>query len=251
MTRFLGGWSISAHIPQANQRTASFRARACAPPFPAARISGFDDSNQDRKEAVARGVAKNLLFLLALAILFIAPSARAQQSVFTLDPAQTKIEFTVDSTLHTVHGAFQLKSGAVRFDPATGLASGSIVVDAASGNSDNSSRDKKMHNYVLEVAQFPDVTFTPSRVQGAIAPSGPSQISVSGKCRLHGQDHDLTLPFTVEHVSGNQLRADTQFDVPFLDWGLRDPGNFFLRVARLVHIHISAFGTLGSAPSAK
>ncbi|HKS80412.1 MAG TPA: YceI family protein [Candidatus Acidoferrales bacterium] len=182
--------------------------------------------------------------------IFVAP-ARAQQSVYTLDPAQTKIEFTVDSTLHTVHGTFQLKSGSVQFDPASGAASGAIVVDAASGNSDNSSRDKKMHEYVLEVLQFPEVTFTPGHVKGAIAPSGSSQISVSGKFRLHGVDHDITMPFNVQHLSGNQLRADTQFDVPFLDWGLRDPSNFLLHVARLVHVQITATGTLAPASEAR
>ena len=33
--------------------------------------------------------------------------------VLTLDPSQSKIHWSVDSTLHTVHGTFALKSGTV------------------------------------------------------------------------------------------------------------------------------------------
>jgi len=193
--------------------------------------------------------ARPALFAAALTVIFAAVPTRAQESVFTLDPAQTKIEFTLDTTLHTVHGAFQLKSGTVRFDAAAGTASGSIVVDSASGNSDNSSRDKKMHNYVLESPQFPDITFTPEHVQGTVAAQGTSQVNVSGKLKLHGQDHEMTLTFTVQHGAGNQLTADTHFDIPFLDWGLKDPGNFVLHVNKLVNLHISASGTL--APASK
>src|SRR5690242_15210846 len=76
--------------------------------------------------------------------------ARAQQNTFTLDPAQTKVNFSVDSTLHTVHGDFRLQRGSIQFDNATGQAGGAIVVDAASGQSGNDGRDKKMHKDVLE-----------------------------------------------------------------------------------------------------
>lgn len=192
-------------------------------------------------------ISRYRAIVIFVALALGATVARAQESVFALNPAQTKIEFTLDTTLHTVHGSFQLKSGTVHFDPTTGTASGSIVVDAASGNSDNGSRDKKMHNFVLETAQFPDITFTPNHLQGTIAAQGSSQINVVGKFRLHGQDHDMTLTFTIQHGAGNQLLAETQFDVPFLDWGLKDPGNFLLHVAKLVNIHITASGQITPA----
>jgi polyisoprenoid-binding protein YceI len=179
-------------------------------------------------------------FLLAFAIL--AAPVHAQECVYTLDPAQTKIEFSLDATLHTVHGTFRLKSGTVRFDPATGKASGAIVVDATSGNSENASRDKKMHADVLESAKFSEIVFAPATVQGAVAAQGTSQVSVAGKLRLRGQDHDVTLVFSVQHGAGNQLQAETHFDVPFIAWGLKDPSNFFLHVGKRVSLHIVAQG---------
>ena len=70
--------------------------------------------------------------------------------------------------MHTVHGTFKLKSGQIRWDTATGHASGAIVIDATSGNTDNTSRDKNMHTQVLESAKFPEIVFTPTQIKGAI-----------------------------------------------------------------------------------
>ena len=88
--------------------------------------------------------------LACSAALACAPAACAQAYVVNLDPAQTQVTFVLDTTLHTVHGTFQLKSGQIHFDTATGKASGTIVVDARSADTDNKSRDKKMHQEILE-----------------------------------------------------------------------------------------------------
>ena len=98
-------------------------------------------------------------FLLALsaavAALILAPTSRAQESVVQLDPAQTKIEFSLSGNMHTVHGKFALKSSSIRFDPSSGKISGAIVVDATSGDTGNGGRDKKMHREILESSKFP------------------------------------------------------------------------------------------------
>ena len=100
--------------------------------------------------------------------------------------------------MHTVHGKFALKSSTIRFDPSSGKISGAIVVDATSGDSGNSGRDKKMHREILESAKFPEIVFTPMQMTGAVAAEGTSKVEVSGQFRLHGQDHDVTLPIDVK-----------------------------------------------------
>ena len=50
------------------------------------------------------------------------------ETVLTLDPAQSRVHWTVDSTLHTVHGTFGLTRGMVQLDPETGKASGEVIV---------------------------------------------------------------------------------------------------------------------------
>src|ERR1700682_6157844 len=86
----------------------------------------------------------HLALFAVLAAFLLAPTGRAQEIAVQLDPIQTKIEFTLGSTLHTVEGTFKLKSGTIRLDPSTGKMGGSIVVDATRGGSGNGGRDHKM-----------------------------------------------------------------------------------------------------------
>src|SRR5262249_33832218 len=96
-------------------------------------------------------------------------AAAAEELVLTVDPAESRVHWTLDTTLHTVHGTFRRKSGELRFDPATGKAAGEIIADATSGASGNDSRDKKMHQEVLESPKFAEVIFRPERVEGQVA----------------------------------------------------------------------------------
>src|SRR6266581_5939 len=95
-----------------------------------------------------------------------APRVPASDVVFALDVAQSIVTWSLGTTFHTVHGSFALKKGTLRLDPATGKASGEIIVDAASGKSGNDSRDKKMHKEVLESGRYAEVVFRPDRVEG-------------------------------------------------------------------------------------
>ena len=89
------------------------------------------------------------------------PQTNANEVVLTLDTAQSKVHWTLGTTLHTVHGTFALKRGTVRFDPESGKASGEIVADATSGESGNTSRDKRMHKEILESVRYAEVIFHP------------------------------------------------------------------------------------------
>jgi polyisoprenoid-binding protein YceI len=186
-----------------------------------------------------RGLYAALVFAI---LIFSGSIACAQETAVNLDPAQTTIEFTLDTTLHTVHGTFKLKSGHISFDPATGKASGEIVVDATSGDSDNKSRDKKMHQEILESQKYPDIVFTPQHVKGAINPQGISQVELSGIFRIHGQDHDITMTFTVQPPTGDKVQASTHFSVPYVQWGIKSASTFLLHASDTVEIEVHASG---------
>jgi polyisoprenoid-binding protein YceI len=110
--------------------------------------------------------------------------AFAQQSALGLDPARTAVHFTLKTSLHNVHGTFQLKSGKVSFDPQTKKVSGLLVVDATSGESGNSGRDSKMHKEILESQKYPEITFAPLEVEGDVRQQGDSQAQVKGTFRI-------------------------------------------------------------------
>lgn len=170
----------------------------------------------------------------------------AQESTLELDPAKTQIEFTVPSTLHTVHGTFQVKSGTVHFNPATGAASGMILVDATSGDSGSSARDKRMHKEILESAKYPDITFVPTKVTGQLSPTGTSNMQVEGTFTLHGSDHPISVSIPVQ-ISGNQVTANYHFVIPYVSWGLKNPSQFVLRVSDKVDVDVTASGHLTQA----
>ena len=174
-----------------------------------------------------------------LVFMFGVCASAAADTIVTFDPPQTQIRWTLSAMLHTVHGTFQLKSGRIRFDPVTGKASGQLVVSAASGESGNESRDKHMHQSILESARFADIVFTPDQVIGKMEPEGKSTIQVHGNFHLHGAGHEFTLPVEVEMRNG-QAAAVAHFSIPYLRWGLKNPSTFVLRVGDSVDVEIQA-----------
>ena len=175
-----------------------------------------------------------------------APHPPANEIVLGIDPVQSKVHWTLESTVHTGHGSFAFKKGNLQLNTSTGKTSGEIVVDAASGNSGNDSRDKKMHKEVLESARYAEVIFRPDRVDGKIAPQGTFTVQVHGLFVLHGREHGLTVPVQAE-LSGDHWTGSAKFNVPFIDWGLKNPGNFFLRVNHAVEIELELNGSLQNA----
>jgi polyisoprenoid-binding protein YceI len=186
------------------------------------------------------GVLRRMALLILSALFFIG-CARAQQRTFELDPAQTRVEFTVDSTLHTVHGNFQLKRGRIQFDSATGQAGGELVVDSASGQSGSGGRDKRMHKEILESPRYTDIVFTPQHVKGAAAADGKSQVDVDGLLTMHGQSRPITLTIQLQ-LQGGAGSADTTFAVAYQKWGMKNPSSFILHVNDKVELHVHAVG---------
>src|SRR5690348_13402203 len=95
----------------------------------------------------------------ALGLILLASPLFSQPLLMKLDPASTQINFTLGDILHTVHGTFHLKDANLKLDPETGLAGGSLVVDAASGDSGSDARDSRMRSNILETGRFPEITF--------------------------------------------------------------------------------------------
>lgn len=172
--------------------------------------------------------------------------ATLQEVVLTLDPAQSKVHWTVDSTLHTVHGTFRMKSGSVHFDQQTGIAVGEIVVLATSGESGNSSRDEKLHKEVLESRKYPDAVFRPTQIEGTVSTTGGSDLKIRGTFILHGGSHDITVPVHAE-LLGENWKGTARFDVPYIQWGLKNPSNFLLKVQPIVNVQLEMAGSLKSS----
>jgi polyisoprenoid-binding protein YceI len=186
----------------------------------------------------------------AVALMLAAPvAAGAETRTLVFDPAATEVSFELPATGHDVHGAIALRRAEIRFDDRGGVASGEIVLDAASARSGNDSRDKTMREDVFEAVRFPEIRFVPERVEGALAGSGASEIRLIGKVFLHGAAHPLVMTAHVV-ADGARLSAESDFPIDFVDWGLKDPSFLFLRVEPVVKVKVVAKGELTPAAAA-
>ncbi len=173
-------------------------------------------------------------------LLFCLAGLAFGEGSFQLDPSKTEINFTLHDPIHTVHGTFKLKRGDFHFDPATGKAGGEIVIDLASGASDNGMRDKRMQKDVLESQKFPEATFVPDSVQGQLESEGESTLDVHGVFKIHGGDHPMTLQLLVDALGGGRYSAQSHFAIPYVEWGMKDPSTFMLRVDKKVEMEVKA-----------
>ena len=173
----------------------------------------------------------------------LAVSAVAQDTAFQLDPALTTVKFTLGDVLHTVHGTFHLKQGALQFEPASGKISGEILVDAKSGESGSGMRDRKMHKEILESERYPEIAFRPNKIDGTVVSQGKSSVKVHGMFSIHGVDHEITVPAEVE-MSADHWTATVHFTVPYTKWGMKNPSTLFLRVNDSVEIDLLAAGSV-------
>jgi polyisoprenoid-binding protein YceI len=181
--------------------------------------------------------------LLAASTLAPAASLNHPATVLDMDATRTKVGFTLADVLHTVHGNFKLKSGSIQFDPETGAAGGSLVVDAASGASGSEGRDRRMRKNILETDKYPEIVFTPDHFEGRLAPAGDSVIALHGMFTIHGGSHELVLQTTV-HREGDRLTAAARFVVPYVAWGMKNPSTLFLRVSDKVDIDLEVAGRI-------
>jgi polyisoprenoid-binding protein YceI len=171
-----------------------------------------------------------------------AATATAGEVALSLDAAQSKVNYTLDTTLHMVHGTFALKRGTIRIEP-DGKASGEIVADATSGQSGDSGRDKKMHKDVLESAKYTEVVFRPDRVDGKFPASGAVSVQMHGKFGLHGSEHEVTVPVSGE-ISGDHWHGTATLKIPYVEWGLKSPSSFILKADPVVEVELELAGMI-------
>ncbi|WP_263366305.1 YceI family protein [Edaphobacter bradus] len=191
-------------------------------------------STAGRNFGLLLGIVGSLLTFVAIAI------AQAPHEIdITLDPVATTVHWTLGDVLHTVHGSFKLKKGAIHYDPLTGNATGLIEIDAASGESGSSARDQRMHKDVLESLRYQTITFRPTHVEGKFDQAAQGVFTVDGVFSLHGADHPMKMMVSA-HPQSAGVELDTHFEVPYVQWGLKDPSTFVLRVNKAVSIDVES-----------
>jgi len=186
------------------------------------------------------------IFIAAVASL--APVAACpEELILTLVPEKMQATFRVRAMLHDIDGVLALGLGQIRFDPATGAASGHITIDLRESTTGSRLRDWEMHKRVFETERYPLAVFRADHVLGTLAPSGTSDLVLAGIVTMHGAEHAMVAPVRAT-VSGDTFTAEARFEIPYVAWGLRDPSLLFLRVAHVATVFVKVGGSLHADP---
>jgi polyisoprenoid-binding protein YceI len=140
----------------------------------------------------------------------------ASAGSWTLQPSQTSVEFhTKAMWLLNVKGKFQAIEGSATVS-ADGSIGGSLVLDAASVDTNNKKRDAHLRTAdFFETDAYPTITFTVT----AARPQGPGKVELVGNLTIHGTTRPLTIPADVK-VTGDSVVVSGKSDIDRSDWGL-------------------------------
>ena len=205
-----------------------------------------------------RSIAHPAAVLVALSILIAArdpraPSLHAETGappsiVYRIDPARSRVSFTLPATLHTVEGNTSSVTGEFT-RPADAAPSGfpvagRIAIDAKTLDTGNRTRDKRMRAESLAVDTWPEIVFLPRKAGGAgisFVPGSESKMTLEGDLTIRGITKPASIALTVK-AAARGIAADGTTTVAFPDFGVPDPSNFFLHVRTTVTIlfHIEA-----------
>jgi polyisoprenoid-binding protein YceI len=140
-----------------------------------------------------------------------------------LDPARSSVALRSKSMwgLVPVKGTFSQVTGAAEIT-ASGQASGSITVGAASVDTKMAARDKHLRSAdFFDSDHHPEITFTASEVtvngEGA---------TVTGSLQVRGETRPLSVPVKVVAPDAATLQVDAQVEVDRSDFGLTWKGPF-------------------------
>lgn len=103
-----------------------------------------------------------------------------------------------------------------------------------------------MHKEILETQKYPDAIFRPTQIEGRVAREGASDVKIHGLLLLHGGQHELVAMVHAE-LAGDHWKGTAKFDVPYIQWGIKDPSNWLLKVKPVVNIELDMAGGLASS----
>ena len=83
----------------------------------------------------------------------------------------------------------------------------------------------------------------PDRITGKLDKQGESTVQMHGILVLHGSEHELTVPVQA-NIAGDHWTGSSKFSVPFVEWGLKNPSTWLLKVEHSVMIDLELKGAV-------
>lgn len=166
----------------------------------------------------------------------------------------SRIQFVSDATLETITGVTSNVTGTLHIDPANVAgATGRVAVRTDSIRTGIDLRDEHLRSDTwLNAARFPEIVFQLSRIEGAtaLAPNQTVNATVRGRFTLHGVTRDVTaraqlryVPVTddmrTNHITGDTVRVQANFQVRMSDYGVSIPSIVQLKVSNEIEVNVT------------
>jgi polyisoprenoid-binding protein YceI len=157
------------------------------------------------------------LLSAAAALHLLAAPAIAAPAKWTVDPAKSRLGFTVQWSGQAFNATFKSWKADIAFDPADlGRSKVVVTIDLASedsGSDENDDGVKGAEGFATD--KFPAARF---ETTGFTAKGGTSYVA-TGRLTLHGMTKPITLPFTLA-IAGNSAHMTGKAMVSRIDFGL-------------------------------
>lgn len=148
-----------------------------------------------------------------------AQAPRTGSVALPLDPAASRLTFTIHRPGESIEGTAGRFEGEVRLDPSDLSRGASVVlrVEAVSLETGNRMRDGKMRKAHLEVERFPEIVFRSTSIQVK-----ERKALVEGTLALHGVERSLIVPVAIRYDNG-LFTAEGSVTLTYSDYGIPIP----------------------------
>ena len=143
-----------------------------------------------------------LLLLIAVAVM---AETHARETA-RVDPAHSKIAFSVRHLLGTARGNFSKFNGSIVVDREhPERSSVSVRIEAASIDTGIVKRDEHLREALFDVARYPEIAFKSRRVTS----TGPNSAEIAGDLTMHGVTREIVLNVQLLSNDGTRWRVTT------------------------------------------
>ena len=168
-----------------------------------------------------------------------------EKTVTELNAKNTKLQFEIDSTWHTVHGVAKKLFGTIyqQSSPNQTNLSGTVIISTKDLDTDNSLRDEKMRE-CLESERYPEIIFEVTGTSklcpltyGKENKGRSSSCTLSGVVSIKNVKKKIELLVT-SNTDGDLSIIKAQTSLSWRDFGVTDPSILVAKVDENVKISI-------------
>jgi len=187
------------------------------------------------------------IWILSLVLTFASAPGLAELHNFRLIPDESQIVTKLkDPFGGIVNGSLRIRQGEARGDIDRLQEGGSVtlVIDTASYNSNIGLRDQDVHEYYLEVQQYPVIRFDSTgiqKIERPRTPKDPWQITVRGRLVLHGAQREVLVPLRLLYQA-KKIIAQGNLRLVLEDFNIKIPTLLFLKAGNQVDVDFRIVG---------